>query len=128
MTQCLLSPHTLIRYELSGYRKEEEQEKYQTRYSLHRQLREPIQEGPNSPNEFDTCHISIWISQAPSTISYLNTQTPGMAAIVSFPAVQHRLFQERFAMVTHSCRTADITWIVLFFFISLALRVRNLML
>lgn len=105
MTKCLLSPHTLIRYDHSGYRKEEEHEKYQTldkRYSLHRQLREPIQEGPNTPNAFDTRLISKLISQSPSTISFLSIQTPGMASIVSFPAVHHRLFQERFAMVTYS--------------------------
>ena len=64
----MFSPHTLIRHEHSGYRKEEKLEKYQTldkRYSVHRQLREPIQEGPNAPNQFDTRHISKLISQSP---------------------------------------------------------------
>ncbi|MFZ1747352.1 MAG: hypothetical protein WBO24_05260 [Nitrospirales bacterium] len=68
MTNCLLSPHTLIRLEHSRYRKEEEHEEYQTldkRYSLHRQLGEPIQKGPNAPNEFDARHISKLISQSP---------------------------------------------------------------
>lgn len=32
---------------------------------MHRQLREPIQEGPNAPNEFDARHISKLISQSP---------------------------------------------------------------
>ena len=51
---------------------EEGHEKYQTLdkgHSLHRHLREPIQEGPNAPNEFDPRHMTIGISQPPQLFS-----------------------------------------------------------
>ena len=66
---------------------------------MHRQFKEPIQDGSNAPNEFDARHISKLISQSPLNNFYSEQPNFWLAAIISFPGVQDRLFQERFAMV-----------------------------